>query len=161
MKIHLRDLCIADSEISYVWRNDPAIWEYTGSKPKIYITPAIEKEWLTNALTNTDQKRFAICINDNEQYIGNVQLTEIQNHKAQFHIFIGEKNFWGKGIASEATRLMVNYGFEYLGLKEIYLYVNRLNVAAIKAYEKCGFLKVETKGTQIKMKIYKLPERDL
>ena len=73
------------------------------------------------------------------RYIGNVQLTKITDQNAEFHIFIGEKNMHGKGIGTQATKLILNYAFYNLNLKTIYLTVNKKNHNAIKAYKKCGF----------------------
>jgi diamine N-acetyltransferase len=142
MKVILRDLRATDAKISYKWRNDPEVWKFTGTKPDRYITPEIEKHWIIGVLHEKNQKRFAICINENQQYIGNIQLTDINEVNAQFHIFIGDKQFWGKGIATNATKQLIKYAKEELKLNNIYLYVNPLNKAAIKVYEKIGFKKV-------------------
>jgi len=139
MKIILRPLKISDAKISYKWRNDPNIWKYTGNKPDKYITYEIEKKWLECALKNNNEKRFAICIDKDEKYIGNIQFTNIEKCKAQFHIFIGDKEYWDKGIATIATKLLLNIGFNSLALREIYLYVNKNNKAAIHVYIKNGF----------------------
>lgn len=153
MKVVLRNLRESDANISYKWRNDPEIWVFTGSRPDKTITPEIEREWIRGVLQKKDQKRFAICINEDRKYIGNVQLTDINDHSAEFHIFIGEKKFWGMGIASETTRKIVKYGFETLGLNEIFLFVHKRNVAAIRSYKKCGFIESEFDENKIKMTI--------
>ncbi len=46
---------------------------------------------------------------------------------------------------------MIKMAFKELGLKEIYLYVNIKNFAAIKAYQYCGFIIVEKNLDQYKM----------
>jgi RimJ/RimL family protein N-acetyltransferase len=153
MKIIIRELRLEDAATSYRWRNDAEVWKFTGSKPDKIITPEIEKQWLAGVLACQDQKRFAICVNEDPKYIGNVQLTDIKDGEAQFHIFIGEKNFWNKGVGTEATRLIISYGFETLHLKRIYLYVNKDNAPAIASYARCGFVQGEIKKDQIKMVI--------
>jgi RimJ/RimL family protein N-acetyltransferase len=142
MKVIIRKLRLKDAATSYKWRNDAEVWKHTGSKPDKFITPEIEKEWLAEVLTRKDQKRFAICVNEDQQYVGNVQLTEIKGGEAEFHIFIGEKSYWNKGVGSEATRLIINYGFEQLHLKKITLIVDKENAPAIASYTKCGFVLV-------------------
>ena len=134
MEIYIRPLKIKDALISYKWRNNFKIWEYTGSKPDIEITPEIEMTWIKNVINREEQKRFAICISDTGEYIGNVQLININNKKAEFHIFIGETSFWGKGIGKKATKLMIDHGFEVLGLEEIYLTVNKSNNKAMRFF---------------------------
>ena len=54
-------------------------------------------------------------------------------------ILIGNKNYWGRGIATEATTLISEYAFDRLKLKEINLGVISENMPAIRVYEKCGF----------------------
>lgn len=137
--IYLRPLELADALISYRWRNDPEIWEYTGSKPDKYVSPELETAWLSSKLNKSDEKRFAICLLDNNQYIGNVQLLEIDQEKAWFHIFIGEKELWGLGISQKATNIVLYYAFSELGLAYVQLSVNPLNMAAYRVYEKIGF----------------------
>jgi len=151
MEIYIRPLRIEDALISYKWRNNFKIWELTGSKPDIEITPEIEMTWIKNVINIEEQKRFAICISDSEEYIGNVQLTNINKKKAEFHIFIGETSFWGKGVGKKATKLIIDYGFGALGLEEIYLTVNRLNNKAIRLYKNLGFSCLNTKRESILM----------
>lgn len=155
MEIFIRPLKIKDAFISYNWRNNPKVWELTGSKPDVEVTPEIELEWIDNALKKTNQKRFAICITKTDEYIGNVQLTDITDFNAEFHIFIGNPKFWNKGIGTKATKALIDYGFEHLKFNQIYLYVNEKNSNAIRAYEKCGFRKEKKIGNQFFMVINK------
>ena len=42
--------------------------------------------------------------------VGSTYLRDIdkKNNKAEFGIFIGEKEYWGKGFGNEATKLILN-----------------------------------------------------
>ena len=62
------------------------------------------------------------------------------NGSALYHITIGEKDAWGHGFGTEATRLMVDHAFETLGLHRIALNVFEFNERAIRAYLRCGFV---------------------
>jgi RimJ/RimL family protein N-acetyltransferase len=155
MKVTIRPLEEADALLSYKWRNNPEIWKYTGNKPDKEITLEIEYEWIRNVLQRQTEKRFAICIGAEMEYIGNVQLTDITEEKAQFHIFIGVNKYHGLGIGTEATKLILDYGFKILRLNEIYLSVNKLNLPAIKSYEKCGFEIISTSEDELIMSILK------
>lgn len=149
--VMIRPLELDDHKISYAWRNDPAIWQFTGSKPNRTITPEIEKEWLAGAIQRPNEKRFAICVGPKKRYVGNVQLTSIGNEEAEYHIFIGEKEYWGKGIAKKASILILEYAFKVLKLTQVFLYVNHDNVTALRMYEKLSFKVVENKNSSIKM----------
>jgi RimJ/RimL family protein N-acetyltransferase len=58
---------------------------------------------------------------------------------ATFGIALGREHV-GRGYGSDATRLMVDYGFREMGLHRIQLSVARFNPAGIRAYEKAGFV---------------------
>jgi diamine N-acetyltransferase len=137
--IYLRPLVLEDAQVSYAWRNNPVIWKYTGSKPDRYITPEIETAWLENVLKRPTEKRFAICLTDNDKYVGNIFLTDYENNEAQMHIFIGEMAYWGKGRAREAIELILEYGFEVLNLETMYSQINHKNLAALSLGQLAGF----------------------
>ena len=60
------------------------------------------------------------------------------NQSCNFRIFIGPRGR-DRGLGTEATRLIVGYGFEHLGLHRISLEVYAFNPRARRAYEKAGF----------------------
>ena len=139
--VYIRPLILADAQVSFRWRNDSEIWTYTEFKPKHKISLKTEEDWLKNKLSNTNEKRFAICLINSNRYIGNIQLIDVNANKGHYHLFIGEKEFWGKGIAQQATLLILNYAFFDLGLKQVELEVNLANLAAIAVYKKMGFVR--------------------
>lgn len=151
IKVYLRPLRIKDALISYRWRNNPKIWEYTGNKPNKIITIKSEMEWIRNVICKEDEKRFAICLQDSNVYVGNIQLTNIRNEKAEYHIFIGEEKYWGKGIASKATKLLLKFAKEELNIREIYLFVNKNNLTALNLYINNGFVQKNIKNNIIEM----------
>jgi RimJ/RimL family protein N-acetyltransferase len=54
---------------------------------------------------------------------------------------IGNRAYWGQGYGSEAVRLTLGYAFEELNLHRVSLSVLGDNPRAIRAYEKCGFVR--------------------
>ncbi|MCX2449917.1 GNAT family protein [Pedobacter sp. PLR] len=155
--VYIRPLVLEDARTSCNWRNDPDIWAFTEVKPDRFISPEMEEEWLKSKLANTNEKRFAICVEENDQYIGNIQLLDIDAETASYHVFIGEKTFWGKGISQKATNLLLSYAFSDLGLKMVSLEVHPLNIPAWTVYKKIGFLPVgnNTETGFIKMRLKK------
>jgi RimJ/RimL family protein N-acetyltransferase len=65
---------------------------------------------------------------------------DAENGSALYHITIGEKDAWGRGYGTEATRLMVDHAFGTLGLHRIALFVFEFNERAIRSYQRCGFV---------------------
>ena len=57
-------------------------------------------------------------------------------------IAIGEKEYWGQGYGTEATRLLVDYGFNLLNLNSIMLGAFVFNERAIACYKKVGFKEI-------------------
>ncbi|KQM69537.1 GCN5 family acetyltransferase [Pedobacter sp. Leaf216] len=152
-EIYLRPLALKDAEVSYRWRNDPEVWLYTKFMLKQPITAEIEKQWLLNKLDLTNEKRFAICVKNTNEYIGNIQLLDIANETAEFHLFIGEKKYWGKGIGYHASLMLLKYAFYNLNLKNVFLEVHAENLAAYSIYKKVGFQPVSQQSDFIKMVI--------
>lgn len=152
-QIYLRPLELKDADVSYKWRNDPEIWSYTKFVLKDPITVDVEKQWLSNKLRATNEKRFAICVQNTNEYIGNIQLLDIEHETAEFHIFIGEKKYWGKGIGYSASLMLLKYAFYNLNLKHVFLEVHAKNLAAYSIYQKVGFERISQEHDFIKMVI--------
>ncbi|MEJ5961939.1 GNAT family N-acetyltransferase [Pedobacter immunditicola] len=137
--IYLRPLAIEDAKVSYQWRNNPQIWKYSRFVPTNTTTLEAETRWLAESLEKKDQVRFAICVENSHTYIGNVQLIKMSNIDAEFHLFIGDTDWWGKGIGRKSTNLLLNYAFLEKNLQKVFLEVHRENLPAITIYSSQGF----------------------
>jgi len=84
---------------------------------------------------------FAIYELATMRLIGVTDLRHIDavNRSAEFGIEIGEKDCWGKGYGTEATILVLDYGFNVQGLHNILLSTYDYNERAIRAYTRAGF----------------------
>jgi RimJ/RimL family protein N-acetyltransferase len=85
------------------------------------------------------QAHFTIYERATLRPIGGASLTDITGWTATFAIGIGEKDCWGKGYGTEATRLVLEYGFSMLGLHNIMLTVHGDHERALRAYRRAGF----------------------
>jgi len=77
------------------------------------------------------------------KYVGNIGLMngeDVYRKSAEIGYFIS-KNFWGKGIATSAVKLMTDYGFQNLNIIRIHTGVYEYNTASMRVLEKCGFKK--------------------
>lgn len=61
------------------------------------------------------------------------------HRRAEFQIIISP-DFQGKGLATRAARLAMDYGFTVLNLYKLYLIVDKENEKAIHIYRKLGFM---------------------
>lgn len=103
-------------------RNDPEVFKYTGTVYRNEIFLDTELNWINKVIQNKDEYRCAILVDD--VYVGNIYLTGITTTSADYHIFIGNKDYWGKGVAKKALELILRYAFDDLKLKIVKLRVN-------------------------------------
>ena len=87
--------------------------------------------------------RYDAVIEADGSPIGTIGLLNVdqKNSKAEYYIAMGEVAYKGRGAAKEASSLILEYGFEKLGLNRIYLFTEVENVAAQKLFESVGFVK--------------------
>ena len=141
-KVYIRPLRIEDALISCHWRNNPKIWRYTYSKPDRYITPEIETEWLAGVLKRENEKRFAICLEANDRYIGNVFLSDVDEKQGTLHTFIGEIEFWGKSRALQAICQIFDFAFNEMKLEKVVTDININNRASVALADRLGMVKI-------------------
>lgn len=79
---------------------------------------------------------------DADGMIGEVRLDRIdmQDRRANFAIGILDPMWLGKGLGTEAAKLVLDFAFRTLHLHRIGLRVLAYNTRAIRSYEKCGFV---------------------
>ena len=84
---------------------------------------------------------WAIILKETNKHIGNIKIDPIDlNHLfGEYGIMIGERTVWGKGIAEEVSKTILDFCFTSLDLKKINLGVKKNNLMAIRLYEKLGF----------------------
>jgi ribosomal-protein-alanine N-acetyltransferase len=137
--IYLRELTENDANDAYCkWLNDPVVNKYLETRK---ATIEDLRKYIHLKKESPNCVFFGIFLKENDKHIGNVKLEPIdfERKTSYFGILIGEKEQWGKGIGTEATRLAVEYAFNVLHLKEVKLGVIAENKAAIRTYKKVGF----------------------
>ena len=137
-RIYLSPRNTEDAEIFTEWMNDFETTDFTGRSGCLMSLEG-EKKFLEER--NNEEATFVIVTLDKDKLIGAIGLEDINyiNRTAILGIFIGDKNYRDKGYGTEAIRLLLDYGFNYMNLNNIKLDVIEFNERAIKCYEKCGF----------------------
>ncbi len=99
------------------------------------------QQWFDNNVGRTDRYDAVIVVDGVP--CGTIGLLSIdrKNSKAEYYIAMGETDLKGKGVAAEASKLILDYGFYELGLNRIYLFTETENISAQKLFEKVGFVK--------------------
>ena len=86
--------------------------------------------YLQRAFSDPSLAVFAICYSENDAHIGNICLQNINliDRSAEYAVVLGEKDYWGKGVAKEASDLVLKHGFMTLNLHRIYCGTSADNV---------------------------------
>lgn len=136
-RIYFRTLSENDASEEYCrWLNDPVVNQYLETRE---ATIEDLKKYIQEKNEKDDCMFLGIFDKENGLHIGNLKLEPIEKNKANFSILIGNKDYWGKGIGTEATKMMVDYAFKVLKLEIVDLGVLSENKGAIKVYGKAGF----------------------
>jgi ribosomal-protein-alanine N-acetyltransferase len=141
--IYLREVRISDvNENYYSWMNDPAVNQFLETRFVPQSIQAIE-EFVRSKDGNTNEILFAICDKSASKHIGNIKVGPVNwiHRFADISLLIGDKAFWGKGVATEAIQLIAHFSFNVLNLHKLKAGCYEKNVGSMKAFEKAGFEK--------------------
>src|SRR5262249_42412752 len=110
------------------WYSDPEVVRLTRYQDGPMRHDEIERFFAARAL-GADSLSMAIHVGPGARLIGTCPLSQLDADTgwALFHITIGEKDAWGRGYGTDATRLMVDHAFTGLGLHRIALTVFAFN----------------------------------
>lgn len=121
-RIGVRGLSREDLQGNYPhWFNDMEVCRHNSHG--VYPKSMEELAAFIDSLRSDRSKIvWAVIEKESGRHIGNVSLQNINfiNRNAEFAVLMGEKAYWGKGIAHEAARLLVLHGFNKLNLHRVY-----------------------------------------
>jgi len=124
------------------WVNDPAVTAmmFAGTLPR--TRDQIGNEY-DEMLHDSRTVLFRLARQGDDRAVGFAGLFSINwiVRSAEFRILIGVQEAWNGGLGTAATRLLVRYAFVRLNLNKVWLGVNTDNQAALRCYEKAGFVR--------------------
>lgn len=141
-KVALRMVCMEDCNDTYVqWMNDFETNYYMETCWNEQNLQTI-REFVNGVMESGDSYLFAIMDISSGRHIGNIKIGPIRyRYKfADISYFIGDKEFRGKGCATEAIRLICEFGFYKLGLHRIEAGVIEGNIRSEKVLLANGFV---------------------
>jgi len=110
-------------------------------------TPQNQEKWVEEqvergAKREPDRVEFTIYDRGDSAPVGTAGLFDIvhAHGRAEFGIAIGERR--GQGLGTEATRLVLDFAFHVLQLRNVLLETLEWNVAGLTAYERAGFRRI-------------------
>ncbi|MBM4071879.1 MAG: GNAT family N-acetyltransferase [Planctomycetes bacterium] len=139
-RLILREFDEDDAAAFLILGSDPAITRYTGDGGLRDVAQARE-ELRTRPLADYRQHGFGrwACVDrDSDDVIGFAGLKYLDELR---EVDIGYRllpSYWGKGLATEAGRAIIDYGFEQLHLTQIIGLVEPDNIASIRVLQKLG-----------------------
>ncbi|HEY7419915.1 MAG TPA: GNAT family protein [Ktedonobacteraceae bacterium] len=137
-RVYLRPLEPGQDNRDYArWRNDEEIRRYFNVYP---TSDARGKERIEELYKSFSHIIFGVALKSDNTLIGIVGLKDINqlNQSAEFYNII-DRAYWGKGYSTEATKLMIRYGFMELNLNRIQTQDMEENVGGWRSDEKVGF----------------------
>ena len=152
-RVRLRLLEEADLPCTLAWRNQDHIRRWFVHAD--VITPEQHRRWFDGYRERDDDFVFVIEeTRDLRKPVGQVSLYRLDSarHRAEYwRLMIGEAYATGRGLAHEATDVLIRYATTALGLHEIELEVFADNAAAVAIYSACGFRLREQRGPLLHM----------
>lgn len=127
----------ADQTHFHAWLQNPELRALIGDAH--IPTMADQMTWFKR-VQEPDRKYFSILLADGT-LIGNCGFVEIDQAKkeATMRITIGNPEYVGRGLGSEAVKLLTQHAFKNMKLRRLLLKVFKDNERAIKSYQKAGF----------------------
>jgi RimJ/RimL family protein N-acetyltransferase len=140
--VYLRPLELADARTIVPWFNDPDVTRFLLRYRPMSL--AEEEEFIRRLTERPNDVVLGIVLRDGDRLVGTTGLhqVDVRNRHAAFGISIGDKDAWGKGYGTQATRLVVQHAFFTVNLHRVWLHVYEFNERAQRVYERVGF-KVE------------------
>lgn len=130
----MRELEKSDASGSYSqWFNDPEVCRWN-SHHRFPVSLEGVQRYIAETSVARDRVVFAVVTREGDRHIGNISLQSIDqvNRSAEFAIVFGDKDYWGKGYASEVSHAVVSHGFSELNLHRIYCGTPAGNAGMIK-----------------------------
>lgn len=143
-RIMLREYRKEDLPEMRKWVNDPEIVDNLSDIFLFAHSVNETEKFLNDILEGKDsqQKNFVIADKQTENYLGQIDLINIdwKNRVATMGIVIGKKDLLGKGLGTEAIKLLQSFVFARMNMNRLQLTLHDYNQRAYKCYLKCGFV---------------------
>ena len=140
-RLTLREFADADEEALHAFASDPEVTRFTTWGPN---TPADTRAFLDDVLDQARsavRNRFALAAVDSAtgHLLGSAELfVESREHLRGELGWVFDPAYWGRGYATEATRVLLRFAFDDLGLHRVAATCHPDNAASARVLEKAG-----------------------
>ena len=153
----IRPIRISDANINYKKWFDGINDKFIQDSQKKEVTLNYLKEYIKRSL-NTKNEIFLAVFTKKGKHIGNIKFLKIdlKTKTSNLGIWIGDKNYQKKGVASETLSESINFIFNKKLVNKFVLGVCVANLKAIKLYKKLGFKKKSKINNVLNMSLTKI-----
>lgn len=138
-RLRYRMLSPHDLDDLFVIFRDPDVMKYLGIEPGTIPSREETKSLLGRMIefwTVHGFGRWAVVNKEDGKLIGICGFRLLDSRPELFYLFA--KASWGKGLATEAARAVLRYGFEELGFEQIVAAIRPANIASLRVITKIG-----------------------
>ncbi len=138
-RVVLTPITRADAPQLFRWINDRDLVRFNSAYRPVHEPNHVQ--WLQGLAARSDLVAFAIRLRRQGHLVGVCQLTGLSlvHRSAELQIRLGDPRARGRGLGTEAVRLLLDHAFRDLNLHRVSLLVFDTNRAAIRTYERAGF----------------------
>lgn len=139
-RVVLRPMQSEDSARQHEFDQDIELYGLDSAYPHVWALARAQA--FVEGRMKPDDDLAPFAIEADGQYIGYASLMHLQNRygNLELGIMIGERAYWGRGYGREVVKLLLHYGFHYLGARRIHLTTHAKNERALRCYLACGFV---------------------
>lgn len=129
-----------DALLIYQWENDRSLWRVSETYGPTSLFQ-VEQFLLGNSdMVSNRQQRLMIMLEGREQAIGSIDLFDYDPVNGRIGIgVLVESEFRGKGYATAALQLCIEYLFNNLMVHQVHCIVDVTNTASLGLFQKLGF----------------------
>ena len=125
------------------WNRDSEFTRLLNMSVRPLMSSKATQKWMDEEMTEPSPTDYYFSIRtlDEDKLIGGLGMDGIDwsARETFVGIFIGEREYWGKGCGTDAMSIMLRYAFTELNLWRVSLGVFDYNPRAVRSYEKVGF----------------------
>jgi RimJ/RimL family protein N-acetyltransferase len=138
-KVALRPWQLSDAQALANIANNKKIWDNVRDRFPHPYTVKDAIQWINLQQQHQPIQNFAILYDGQLAGSAGVLLQEdVARKSIEIGYFVGEA-FWGKGIATQAVRLLIDYTLQHFDVVRLYAQVFETNAASMKVLEKNEF----------------------
>jgi spore coat polysaccharide biosynthesis protein SpsF len=122
------------------WLCDPEVNRYLETRWEEQTLSSV-KAFVHSMANDPSSYLFGIFVDNGRRHIGNIKLgpVNLRHGFADISYFIGERDCWRRGIATDAVGAITRFGFERLALHRVQAGLYASNVGSAGALERAGF----------------------